>query len=173
MSGSKRYVLDANAFIEAKNRYYGLDICPGFWDALVAQHDAKRVFSIDRIRAELADQDDEIKDWIENQAPETFFKKTEDQAVIAEFQKLVGWVYSTDQFADSAKSEFAAVADGWVIAYAAVNKLVVVTHEEFAPAARRKVPMPNVCVEFDVEYVNTFEMLRSLDERFVRGRKSR
>ena len=59
---------------------------------MVAQHDAKRVFSIDRIRAELAEQDDEIKDWIENQAPETFFKKTEDQAVIAEFQKLVGWV---------------------------------------------------------------------------------
>ena len=86
MSGSKRYVLDANAFIEAKNRYYGLDICPGFWDALVAQHEAKRIFSIDRIRAELAEQDDEIKDWIENQAPETFFKKTEDQAVIAEFK---------------------------------------------------------------------------------------
>ena len=173
MSGSKRYVLDANAFIEAKNRYYGLDICPGFWDALVAQHDAKRIFSIDRIRAELAEQDDEIKDWIENQAPETFFKKTEDQAVIAEFQKLVGWVYSTNQFSDFAKSEFATVADGWVIAYAAVNELVVVTHEEFAPAVKRKVPMPNICVEFEVDYVNTFEMLRSLDERFVRVRKPR
>jgi len=140
MSASKRYVLDANAFIEAKNRYYGLDICPGFWDALIAQHDAKQIFSIDRIRAELAEQDDEIKDWVKNQAPDSFFKKTEDQAVIA---------------------------------YAAVNKLVVVTHEEFAPAAKRKVPMPNVCVEFDVEYVNTFEMLRSLNERFIRGRKSR
>ena len=173
MSASKRYVLDANAFIEAKNRYYGLDICPGFWDALVVQHDAKRIFSIDRIRAELAEQDDEIKDWIENQAPETFFKKTEDQAVIAEFQKLVGWVYSNNQFSDSAKSEFATVADGWVIAYATVNELVVVTHEEFAPAAKRKVPLPNVCVEFDVEYINTFEMLRSLEERFVRGRKPR
>jgi hypothetical protein len=154
MSGSKRYVLDANAFIEAKNRYYGLDICPGFWDALIAQ-------------------DDEIKEWVENQAPDSFFKKTEDQAVIAQFQDLVEWVYSTDQFADSAKAEFASVADGWVIAYAAVNELVVVTHEEFAPAAKRKVPMPNVCVEFDVEYVNTFEMLRSLNERFVRGRKLR
>jgi hypothetical protein len=68
MNASKRYVLDANAFIEAKNRYYGLDICPGFWDALVAQHDAKRIFSIDRIRAELSEQGDEIKGWVENQA---------------------------------------------------------------------------------------------------------
>ena len=173
MNASKRYVLDANAFIEAKNRYYGLEICPGFWDALVAQHDAKRIFSIDRIRAELSERGDEIKGWVENQAPESFFKKTEDQAVIVEFQKLVRWVYSTDQFSDSAKSEFATVADGWVIAYAAVNEIVVETHEEFAPAAKRKVPMPNVCAEFDLEYVNTLEMLRSLDERFVRGRKSK
>jgi hypothetical protein len=26
------YVLDANIFIEAKQRYYGLDFCPAFWD---------------------------------------------------------------------------------------------------------------------------------------------
>lgn len=25
------FLLDANVFIEAKNRYYGFDICPGFW----------------------------------------------------------------------------------------------------------------------------------------------
>jgi predicted RNA methylase len=173
MSGSRGYVLDANAFIEAKNRYYGFDICPGFWGALIGQHEAKRIFSIDRIRNELSEQDDEVKAWIEEQAPDSFFKKTEDSAVIATFQRLVAWVYSVDQFADHAKTEFSSVADGWVIAYAAVNHLTVVTHEEFAPHSKRKVPIPNVCVEFEVEYVNTFEMLRSLDERFVRGRKSK
>jgi hypothetical protein len=30
MNVSRRYLLDANAFIEASNRYYGFDICPGF-----------------------------------------------------------------------------------------------------------------------------------------------
>ncbi|MDZ4658022.1 MAG: DUF4411 family protein [Bythopirellula sp.] len=63
---SKRYLLDANAFIEAKNRYYGFDLCPGFWASLVAQHGAKRLWSIDRIAAELQEQDDEVKDWVEN-----------------------------------------------------------------------------------------------------------
>lgn len=29
-----RYLLDANIFIEAKNRYYGLDFCPAFWEWL-------------------------------------------------------------------------------------------------------------------------------------------
>ena len=167
---SKRYLLDANAFIEAKNRYYGFDICPGFWSSLLAQHDAKRIVSIDRIAEELKEQDDEVKNWVGNIATDTFFKKTEDQAVIDMFQKMVNWAYGQSQFTESAKTEFASVADGWVVAYAAVNGLIVVTHEQFADA-KRKIPIPNVCIEFDVEYVNTFEMLRALGEKFVRSTK--
>ncbi len=165
------YLLDANAFIEASNRYYGFDICPGFWSSLAAQHEAKRVFSIDRIAEEL--QDDNLKEWVENQAPDTFFKKAEDQAVVDKFRDMVNWVYAQSQFSEAAKSEFASVADGWVLAYAAVNGMIVVTHEQFAPDARRKVPIPNVCVEFEIEYVNTFEMLRALGEKFVRSTKRR
>ena len=47
----------------------------------------------------------------------------------------------------------------------------MVTYEQFAPDARRKVPIPNVCVEFDIEYVSTFEMLRVLGEKFIRRTK--
>ena len=170
---SNRYLLDANAFIEAKERYYGFDICPGYWSSLLVQHDSRRLFSIDRIADELNEQDDVVKQWIRNEVPDTFFKKTEDQAVIDKFQEMVNWVYSQPQFTDAARTEFASVADGWVIAYAAVNGLVVVTHEQFAPEAKRKVPMPNVCIEFDVEYVDTFSMLRELRETFVRSPKHR
>lgn len=170
---SKKYLLDANAFIEAKDRYYAFDICPGYWSSLIAQHDSKRLCSIDRIAEELNEQDDVVKQWIENEVPDTFFKKTEDQAVIDKFQEMVNWVYSQSRFTEAAKSEFASVADGWVIAYAAVNGLIVVTHEQYAPEARRKVPMPNVCVEFEVAYVDTFAMLRELGEKFVRSTKHR
>ena len=30
-----RFVLDANAFIQAKRRFYPFDVCPGYWGALV------------------------------------------------------------------------------------------------------------------------------------------
>jgi hypothetical protein len=166
-----KYVLDANVFIEAKNRYYGFDICPGFWSSILAQHEASRVFSIDRIASELLEQGDSVKNWVESKSPDTFFKKTEDQAVLEAFQRMVNWVYAQSQFSDAAKSEFATVADGWVAAYASANSLVVVTHEQYSPDARRKVPLPNVCVEFDVEFVNTFDMLRELGEKFVRSTK--
>ena len=168
---SNKYLLDANAFIEAKDRYYGFDICPGYWSSLIAQHRANRLCSLDRIEDELDQQDDVVKEWIENSVPDTFFKKTEDQAVIDKFQEMMNWVYSQSQFTDAAKTEFASVADGWVIAYAAVNGMVVVTHEQYAPDARRKVPMPNVCIEFDVAYVDTFAMLRDLREKFIRSTK--
>ena len=59
---SRKYVLDANVFIQAKNDYYGFDICPGFWTSLITQHNAKRVCSIDRIRDELAEKNDDVDD---------------------------------------------------------------------------------------------------------------
>lgn len=168
---SRRYLLDANVFIEAKNRYYGFDICPGYWSSLIAQHAANRIISIDRIEDELKEQDDQVKHWVENSAPDTFFKGTEDHAVVAKYQELVNWVYSQPQFTAGAKAEFASVADGWAIAYAAVNGLVVVTQEQFAPDTKKKVPIPNVCVEFDVEFVDTFAMLRDLGDKFIRSTK--
>lgn len=166
-----RYVLDANVFIEAKNKYYGFDICPGFWTSLIDFNNAKRVYCIDRICDELVKQDDEIKDWVDNRSPDTFFKGTRDQKVVDSFQAMVQWVYAEVQFSLAAKTEFASVADGWVLAYAHANDLTVVTHEEYAPEVKRKVPMPNVCVEFDIKFVNTFEMLRDLRVKFTRRTK--
>lgn len=54
------YVLDSNVFIEAKNRYYAFDICPGFWDWLHAAHESGQVFSIEAVKQELTSRDDEL-----------------------------------------------------------------------------------------------------------------
>lgn len=167
MSGNERYLLDANVFIQAHQTYYGFDICPGFWKALIDSNKDKRVFSIDRVQLEIAGGSDALSDWAQNTAPKAFFKQTADQAVIDTFRDMVTWVNAESQFSPAAKTEFAGVADGWVIAYARVNGLIVVTHEEYAPDAKKKVPIPNVCLEVDVEYVNTFEMLKELNVQFI------
>lgn len=171
MSGSKRYVLDANVFIEAKNAYYGFNLCPGFWKALIAQHNNSRVCSIDKVRHELASKGDRLSDWAKDTVPDTFFKKTEDQAVVDAFTDMVIWVNAEAQFMPAVKAEFASVADGWVIAFAKVNGMILVTHEDYAPDAKKKVPIPNVCLEFDVEYDNTFEMLEDLKVKFILSTK--
>jgi len=173
MSVGRRFVLDANVFIEAHQKYYAFDICPGFWLALVRQHAAKRVFSIDKIKAELVAHGDALNKWVTQTAGNTFFKGTADKSVADVYREMVNWVQGEQQFTPQAKAEFAAVADGWVVAYAKANGLVVVTHEEFAPDVQKKVPIPNVCLEFDVEYCNTFEMLRELGERFILKKRQR
>lgn len=175
MSGSShapKYLLDANPFIEAKNRYYGFRICPGFWLALLDQQTKGRIVSIDQVKDELLAQSDDLSEWVKNACPQSFFKKTQDQAVFNRFQQMIDWVFA-QPFDDAAKTEFASVADGWVMAYASVNNLTVVTHEEYAPGAKKKVPMPNVCLQFGVPYVNTFEMLEEPGVKLILSTKRR
>src|SRR5262249_1232714 len=89
MSAGKRYLLDANIFIQAHQTYYGLITCPGFWNALVREHTAKRVYSIDKIKAELLAIEDPLSDWAKSKAPPTLFKGTADKQVGNAFRDLL------------------------------------------------------------------------------------
>ena len=59
-----------------------------------------------------------------------------------------------------------AAADSYLVAHAHAQGHVVVTHELVANS-RKNVKVPNACVEMGVEYINTFEMLRREQARFV------
>lgn len=110
---------------------------------------------------------DDLDDWIQGKVPDTFFKQN--QAVVKQFAVLVKWVNEQKNFHHGAKREFSDMgeADGWLIAYAKVNGLVLVTHEKHEPEAQKRVPMPNVCLQFGVPFVDVFTMLRELKTRFV------
>lgn len=78
----------------------------------------------------------------------------------------MSWVYANVQFSPQAKDEFSRGADGWLIAYAKVHDAILVTLETYQQNVRRRVPIPNVCYQFGVARVDTFEMLRKLNVRF-------
>lgn len=160
------YLLDANVFIEAARRYYAFDLAPKFWEVLVRHAEAGQIQSIDRVKQELERGKNELATWVKG----TFnaaFASTDDTDVFRSFAEIMTWVQAQGQFLEAAKSDFASGADGWLVAYARVKGCVVVTHERPAPDARRRVPIPNVCEAFDVPFVDTFEMLRTLGERFA------
>lgn len=168
MTDPVTYLLDANVFIEAKRRYYAFDICPGFWDSLVLHHSSGRIGSIDRVqRIELEKGKDDLTTWVESALPEAFFAATDDEDVLRWYGEIIAWVQNHPQFFPEAKTEFAGSVDGWLIAYAKAKPVTLVTHEVLAPDARKKVPIPNVCEAFEVRYVDTFQMLRALETRFV------
>lgn len=166
MTPSPVYLLDANVFIEAARRYYAFDIAPAFWNALVEQAEMGRVISIDRVRDELKRGKDDLAEWAGN-AFEPWFASTVDDSILAVYREVMQWASEQTQFVEQAKEEFAQAenADAWVVAFAKAKGCIVVTHEQFDPNVRRRIPIPNVCRAFDVSYLDTFQMLRALAVR--------
>jgi hypothetical protein len=161
------YVLDANAFIEAKRRYYAFDLCPGFWDALVWHHGQGAIGSIDRVRDELELGQDDLAHWVQGTVPAAYFASTSSPSVLAVYAQVMVWVQTQQQYSSQAKADFAAGADPWLIAYAKDTGRTLVTQEVLDQLIHRRVPIPNVCEAFGVPYLNTFELLRALQTSFT------
>ena len=154
-------VIDSSVFMQAARVYYAFDLAPGFWEALVQRAAEGRVLSIDHVMVEIKRGKDALSDWSESAFRHAFVATTEPD-VTAEYTSIMRWVAGNQQFLDSAKAEFADGADGWVVAYAKARGLVVVTQEVLSPGVKRKVPIPNVCEQFGVKWMDTFAMLRAL-----------
>lgn len=122
--------------------------------------------SIDKVKTELDVKEDDLKEWA-NQEFEPWFQITYDVNVRREYGEIMKWV-ETSNFNDKAKMDFTDVdrADAWIIAYAKANGHTVVTHEKFKPNIRRKVLILNVCNQFQIKSINTFQMLRDLGIQF-------
>jgi hypothetical protein len=160
------YLLDANVFIQAKRKYYRFAVCPGFWEALIWHCDDSSCCSLDKVKAELLAGNDDLAQWAKSVVPSAMFKSTNDSKVVQWYSQMVQWVQSQPQFKPEAKAEFAQVADGWLVAYAKALSMTVVTLETYDAAIRKRVPIPNVCTEFAVPWLDTFQMLEACNASF-------
>lgn len=168
MSAMGPYVLDSDVFITAKNRYYGFDICPGFWESLIHQHGRGSVCSIDRVKNELlaGNKKEDLVVWVSDTLPPQFFRDTNEEAVTEAYGRVMLWSQRHRRYFDRAKAEFATKADGWLVAYAMANSLTVFTNEQPSPESRREIYLPDACEQFGVNYGDTFWMLRQLQVRY-------
>jgi len=166
VTAPRRYVLDCNVFTEAARRYYAFDLVPSFWQALVTHAKNGRLESTDRVKDEIDRGNDPLKEWA-NSVFHPWFISTNQTDVIQAYGQLMVWADEQRQFDRAAKAEFSREdnADAWVVAYAKAKGRVVVTHEMPNPEVRKRIPIPNVCEAFAVEYVDTFQMLRDLGAR--------
>ena len=157
------YLIDTSVLIQAHRNFYAFDLVPSFWDKLKEYIKNKNVLLIDQVKKEIEEQkEDLLTNWLKNEFDKNDFVSTDSKNVKDQYDEIINWIQNNPQFNDEAKADFANGADGWLIAYAKVNDCIVVTQEKFHPDIRRKVPIPNVCKEFEVEYINLFEMLRRL-----------
>ncbi len=165
MTSQSRIMLpDADVIIAAHRNYYAPDICPGFWDSIDYHLKSGRLLVIDRVRDEIIDPPMLVQ-WL-RRVPKGAFVTTKTSSVGQVYRQIMDWVRNNTQFSDAAKDEFARGADGWLVAYAKVHDMDIVTNEVLDHSVKRKVKLPNVCQQFEVVYRNTYDMLRELGAKF-------
>lgn len=159
----RRYLLDTNVFIQASQKYYAFDLALPFWTELTRRAQRGCVRSVDRVFDEINQGNDRLVEWVNDEFSE-WFKDTKQPDVLESYTKIQAWA-DTKEYKQKARDDFArdANADPWVVAYAHSKKFVVVTEEKINYEKISEIPIPNVCVEFDVECVNTFTMMRELN----------
>lgn len=160
------YLLDANVFIQAKNLHYGLDFCPAFWEWLITQNAAGRVFSIEKVSDELKAGADDLADWAVGRG-DAFFVKP-DTAMLPALGTVSTWAIA-QSYEPAAVNTFLQIADYYLVAYALAHEHTVVTHEIASPSIRR-IKIPDACIGLKIKCMSPFEMLRVERARFVLGK---
>ena len=157
------YLLDTNVFIEAKNRYYGFDICPGFWDWLLVQNRAGRVFSISHIEDELRAGNDDLAAWAKARGS-TFFLPP-DPTMLASLPRLAAWA-TGQKYEPAAVNTFFQSADYYLVGHGLAHGHVIVTHEVPSTSVR-KIKIPEPCIGLSIKFMTPFAMLRAERARFA------
>ena len=160
------YLLDANVLIEAKNRYYGFDFCPGFWDLIDRAGNDARLLSIEPVYEELRKGDDELKDWVT--ARKAFLFYPLDPAAIGELQRINDQVLNLEKPSSDTKHRFLNGADPFLLAYALAHGHTIVTNEASDdPAKTSKIKIPMIAGLLGIETVRAEGMMRGLGYRLT------
>ncbi|MBT0964005.1 DUF4411 family protein [Denitromonas iodatirespirans] len=123
------YLLDANTFIEAKNRYYGMTVCPAYWEWLLLQNGGLEIASISEVRTELTDGKDDLAAWARDNK-QLFLDVADDdtQSVYADIVNFLSG--EVDKMLPGALDEFLRGADPWLVG---VSEFLCVRRSESLP----------------------------------------
>lgn len=179
-----QFVLDTNFFIEAHRANYPFDVAISFWEKVKQLADEKKIISIDKVKKEIYNdkeieklestekivkKDDVLTTWCKENLPKDFFKDT--SKVIKFYSKVSNWASTRkEHYTEKAIIDFLQIdeADAWLIAYALedIENRVIVTQEISEPNRKNAIKIPDVCVVYNIKFVNTIKMFRKLNEKF-------
>ena len=163
------FVVDSNFFIQAHRATYPLDIATGFWNKVKQLAYEGVIVSIDKVKNELYNKNDELESWCTTNLPDNFFKNSTE--VITEYVRVSSWAMSRrGHYLPNALNEFldSDEADAFLVAYALFDyqNRIIVTQEVSQPGRKNKIKIPEPCNALNIRYMNTIEMFRNLLETF-------
>lgn len=159
-----KYIIDANVFITAHRQRYPFDIAPSFWEQLVDKV-ADKILIIEEVQNEILRGEDLLADWYGSQSSNFTVLRIPQQEVIEAYRKIINSVNDNEKYTQSAKDEFASIADSWLCAYALAYGSAIVTLETYQAEVKNRVKIPNVCKEFDIRYIDLLQFMREIGIR--------
>ena len=162
------YVVDTNFFIQAHRVSYPLDVVPSFWQKVTELAIHGKIISIDKVKKEIYNNDDELKEWCETHLSPEFWKDSSENSL--EYGKIATWGASqANHYTQKAIQEFldAEKADAFLIAFtlADLSHKKIITYEK-SSNKKDKIKIPDVCDIFRIEYTDPIKMFRELGETF-------
>ncbi len=154
-----RYLIDANVFITAHRQIYPFDLAPGFWDQLIDKV-ADKIIIIEKIQEEILRGDDALSEWYIEVCSNFTILKIPEQIVLEAYSEIIDSINDNTQYKQSAKDEFASIADSWLCAYAMAYNETVVTLESYQAGVKSKVKIPNICKAFNVRCIDLLQFMR-------------
>lgn len=163
---NRKYLIDSNVFITAQRQIYPFDIAPGFW-AQFLEKAAEDIIIIESVDDEIVKGNDKLKEWYLENKEQFEVATIPDQAVLKSYGDIINFINESNQYSQSAKDEFASLADSWLCAYGLAFDYTIVTLEKLQINARRRVLIPNVCEEFDIKYIDLLQLMRDVGIRLI------
>lgn len=156
------YCLDSNVLIQAWQKYYSPIYCPTYWDVLNELGDEGKIFIPSMVYDEIVKTDDDLSDWLKG-------SNIKVKPITSDVTQILTSIYAADpshkHLVDNKKGR--SLADPWVIAHAIKESAVVVTKEEKVTALNsKKIKIPNVCENMEVEWITDYKMVEQLGLQF-------
>jgi hypothetical protein len=150
-----KYSIDASAILDAWVRYYPFDLFPSFWNKFKELVTSDGCVAIELIEHEINKKDDGCGKWFnENNLNHFFVAIGKDiQAEVSEMMKNKNY----QRLVEDRKGVFG--ADPFVIAFAKVENLTVVTGER-ANNNISKPKIPDVCNDMGIDCINILDLMR-------------
>lgn len=109
--------------------------------------------------------EDLLTEWYLENKDEFNILNVPEPAVIDSYGKIINDINENQQYKESAKQEFASIADSWLCAYGLTYNDTIVTFEKYSPHSKKRILIPNVCYDFDIDYIDLLQFMREIGFR--------
>lgn len=153
------YCIDTSALLHAWRRDYPPDIFGSLWDMLNSLIESRKLIAPDEVLFELERGGDDLYHWAKER--DSVFVEPDE-----EVQQIVKQIVDTYPNFVPQESSDGIWADPYIIALAKVRGLIVVTGEKAVGPGAKKVKIPNVCHDLQVECIDFLQLLRKEGWKF-------